>query len=140
MAFNIGTIREAIATQLQSVLTTTNVYAREVGEPKLDAIIVRFAPGGAITYFDTMSNAGDVALNLELEVLVGGNASNAQIRLEEYLSCGTGMTYSIHDALEANVTLGGAVHYCHPLTATVTQSNESNARAIVPLTVTVSKA
>lgn len=139
MAFNIGTIRAAVATRLSASLTSTNCYKREVGTPRLNAIIVHLAPGDTITYFDTMSASGDAVLNLELEVLVGGNDENAQIRLEEYLSCGTGSTYSIHDAIETDRTLGGVVDYCVALTATVTP-DDVNARAIIPLQIVASKA
>ena len=107
MAFKLSTVREAIGAQLLANLDReTNVDIDGEGMP---APVVRLVMDAPPNYFGTFGPDGVCECRFRLEIDPAGVDQSAVIRLDDYLSVGTGNGSSVIDALKADQSFGGAV-------------------------------
>lgn len=118
MSLDIGTIREALASQVRSALAVStqplNGYGYPPDSPELPALLVlpRSNEGQFVnphaTFGRTASAGGAVCqIALRLEVRCGGGQIDAATSMDKYLSFGN--TESVFDALLDDVTLGAVI-------------------------------
>ena len=107
MAFTLSAVREAIGAQLRANLTNeTNVDVDGAGMP---APVIRLVMDAPPDYFGTFGPDGVCECRFRLEIDPAGVDQSAVIRLDDYLSVGTGNGSSVIDALKADQSFGGAV-------------------------------
>ena len=114
MSLNIATIRTALKTQLATALNAStqplNVYDYPPDTPSLNALLILPAPsedGKYIHYHGTFGPNSQCTIGLRLELRVDGGQIDAAKQMDLYLSSGN--AESVTSALEADVTLSGAV-------------------------------
>lgn len=142
MSLKLSTVREAIGAQLRLNLDReTNVDIDGAGMP---APVVRLVlqPSDPIDYWLTMSPDGAEVgglseIRFDIIVDPGGVDQSSVIRLDDYLSVGTGNASSIIDALLADKTLGGVVETIH--VSGVSGYDAVNVTATLPLQVVCRK-
>jgi hypothetical protein len=108
VGLTIGTIREALATQVG------NYVANDItvdAWPTLTMssgprITVDYQSGNPVEYWGTFGSSGISTVHLELVCEPGGEGVTVSQRLDQYLSAGTGNTWSVVDAVMEDHTLG----------------------------------
>lgn len=112
---DLTTIRDALATQIATHCSglRTMPQARGSISPPVAVIL----PGSPLAkYGDTMDGTLTVTLHVLVIISDAATDERTQRALDAYLGIGTGETVSIPNAIMADPTLGGAVHYCEPTT------------------------
>lgn len=137
----IRAVREAIAEQLAKNLDReTNVYPYMQDAPQYPCVMVLPATGDAVSYFKTFSSVGLAELRLDLHIYTtSADPVSAQIAIDDYLSAGGANQSSVLDAILADMTLGGAVETCVPLTAIYGPLGADPASAVIPLQIILRK-
>lgn len=122
MAFTLADIRAALKAQLVANLDReTNVYANPVLSPQPPSVTI-WAADDYVDYWLSMGGNGLAAVRFTLELDPGaGDYESQSIRLDDYLSAGTGNNSSVIDAIHADRTLGDVVDDCVILTCEVTR-------------------
>lgn len=118
----ISAIRAAIKAQLNVNVDGRQINVSEFGRTlPAPCVTIRYASGDTIDYWETGTAAGlsKVRFELFIEPGTGGDEDSAVIRLDDFLSAGTGNNSSIIDAVMADTTLGGVVQTCHIASAVV---------------------
>lgn len=132
----LSEIRAAIGTQLRdNIDRQTNIDVDSEGKP---APVLRLflQQSDPIDYWGTFGSTGIAEARFDLVIDPGNVDQSAVIRLDEYLSVGTGNTSSVIDALMEDVTLGGAVQTCR---INSSQYDQENVTATLSLTVVCRK-
>lgn len=129
-------IREALAATIRAGIDRqTNVYAYPVGDPKLPCITVEPDTGDYVDYWVSFGAGGLAAVRLALVLEPGGNDPvSAGMRLDDYLSAGTGNGSSVIDAVLADRTLGLAGCDCI-VTSVSVDADAITARLSVSVTI-----
>lgn len=111
---DLTTIRNALAAQITAQAGGLRVLAqaRDQISPPIAVIIPREP---LATYGDTMD--GTLTLNLQVVLLLSDAAPSekTQRALDAYLGIGSGEGQSIAGAIMKDNSLGGAVHWCIPV-------------------------
>jgi hypothetical protein len=114
---DLTTIRNALAAQIAAHCSglRTNPQARGSIAPPVAVIL----PGSPLipAYGTTMDGALTITLHILLIISDADTDERTQRALDAYLGIGAGETESIPNAIMADPTLGGVVHYCEPTTA-----------------------
>lgn len=108
MALDIKTIRDGLKTRLETIdgLRCHDTIPGDVVAPA--AVVVPDDP--FITYHEAMSG-GLCFANFKITLLCSdGSKRTGQDLLDEYLSAGTGMSKSVHGAINGDTTLDGAIN------------------------------
>jgi hypothetical protein len=106
--FKLATIRSAIKAQLEANLERqTNVYAYPVPRPVAPyvALVMDQVPD----YEGTFGPDGVCMCRFRLVIDPGGADDSSVMRLDDFLSVGTGNGSSVIDALRSDQTFGGAI-------------------------------
>lgn len=128
MALGLQTIREAVKTRLTNATNgvrgrevTVYAYRPAVGERSYPCLIVAPPEGTQyVDYFMTFGTTGQADIALDVEVHVDNYSEESQqIALDAFLSAGSAATFtaSVFNAIEADVTLSGAVESCKAMRA-----------------------
>ena len=141
MALTLSTIREAIETKLNANLAggpqrQVTIDAHGDGAPA-PVIRLELQQSDPIDYWLTMTGNGVAEVRFDLIVDVANVDQSSVIRLDKYLSVGTGNGASIIDALMADKTLGGVVETIH--VSGVSEYDAINVTATLPLRVVCRK-
>lgn len=105
--FTLSTIRAAIGAQLAANIDKgTNIDVDGKGSP---APAVRLVMDATPDFFGTFGPDGVCRCRFRLRIDPAGNDQAAVRRLDQYLSVGTGNSWSVVDALKVDDTFGGAV-------------------------------
>lgn len=105
--FTLSTIRAAIGAQLAANIDKgTNI---DVDGKRSPAPAVRLVMDETPNFFGTFGPDGVCRCRFRLTIDPAGNDQAAVRRLDQYLSVGTGNSWSVVDALKVDDTFGGAV-------------------------------
>jgi hypothetical protein len=113
---NLSKIRLALADQI-----TAGTGLRCEAEPRdqVSPPVVLVLPGAPfITYADSMQGTTQLTLTLLVVVSDAAPLPASQARLDALLGIGAGEEQSIAGSLAIDPTLGGAVHWCVPVSVT----------------------
>lgn len=105
MSFTLSTIRAAIGDQLRANLDRqTTVDEHNVSEalPRV-SLVLDETP----SYFLSFGPSGIASVRFSVLIVPGGVDKSAVMRLDDYLSVGTGNGSSVIDALKSDPTFGG---------------------------------
>lgn len=110
---DLTTIRNALAAQItaQTGLRAMGQARDQVSPPV--AVIIPREP--LITYGDTMDGTATINLQVVLLLSDAPPSEKTQRALDAYLGIGSGEGQSIAGAIMADSSLGGAVHWCVPV-------------------------
>jgi hypothetical protein len=111
---DIAAIRTALATRIGTATgLRTMPEARDMISPPVAVIL----PGDPlVTYGITLDGAVTIALRILILISDAAPSEKVQRALDAYLGIGAGTTASsIPAAIMADPTLGGAVHFCEPI-------------------------
>lgn len=112
---DIATIRSALAAQL-----TQHTGLRALAEPRdsvAPPVAVILAGQPFVTYGQTMDGTFQVNLRVLVLMTEGAPTERVQRALDAYMGIGSGEPASVAGAIQADPTLGGAVHFCVPVAA-----------------------
>jgi hypothetical protein len=111
MAFNVATVRDGIETRLATI-TGLRTYDTIPDKPESPAAVV--TPGEPFVDYHEAMRKGLVEARFDIVLLVARAVGDdrSQTKIDGYLSAGTSQTTSVIDAIEGDVTLGGAVDHC----------------------------
>lgn len=108
------TIRAALATQITA---RTGLRTQPDARDSVDPPVAIVLPGQPlVTYGATMDGTLDINLTVLLIISDAQTSERTQKTLDAYLGIGAGETQSIAGAIMADPSLGGAVHFCEPMT------------------------
>lgn len=113
---DLTTVRNALATQIHAQ-TGLRTYGQARDQASIPcAVVLPSQP--VISYGVTMD--GTALLNLAVVILLSDAepAEKTQRALDAYLGIGAGETQSIPNAIRADPTLGGVVHFAEPVSVT----------------------
>jgi hypothetical protein len=114
---DLTAIRNALAAQigLHCSGLRTMPQARGAVQPPVAVIL----PGRPLVpaYGQTMDGALEVKLDILIVISDAAPDERVQRALDVYLGIGTGESESIPNAIMADPTLGGVVHFCEPISA-----------------------
>jgi hypothetical protein len=137
MSLTLSTIRAAIGEQLRA-FTEREINVDVDGEGKPAPVIrVQLAESDPIDYWQTFGSSGIAEVRFNLVVDPAGVDRSAVIRLDDFLSVGTGNGSSIIDTLMANKTLGDVVETIHM--SGVSEYDPDAVTAVLPLRVVCRK-
>lgn len=111
------TIRTALADQIAEFCPGLRAMpeARDSIQPPVAIVL----PGSPLMKFgDTVDGALTINLTILMIISDAATMERSQRALDAYLGIGSGETTSIPNAIHMDPTLGGAVHFCEPLTVT----------------------
>jgi hypothetical protein len=114
---DLTAIRVALANQIAAHCTglRTMAEARDSISPPVAIVL----PGNPLATFGSTMD-GAVEFNLVILMIISDAATmeRSQKMLDAYLGIGSGEVTSIPNAIMADPSLGGAVHYCEPISVT----------------------
>lgn len=108
VGLTIETIRQALAAQVSANVNndiTVDAWPTftQATSPR---ITVEYQPGGPVDYWLSMGAGGVAKVKFDLACEPGGEGPTVSQRLDQYLSAGTGNTWSVVDAVMQDRTLG----------------------------------
>jgi hypothetical protein len=115
---DLTTIRTALAAQIAAHCSGLRTLAQARGS--IDPPVAVILPGSPLipAYGQTMDGALTLTLNILVIISSAAPDERVQRALDVYLGIGTDAnTESIPNAIMADPTLGGTVHYCEPVSA-----------------------
>lgn len=133
----LADIRAAIKSRLEAGINRETNIAESGQQMPMPRIRLVLAASDPIDYFTTMGPAGIARVRFDLVVEPAGTDKSAVVRLDDYLSVGTGNGSSVVDAILADRTLGGVVADCVLLG--VSAYDPELVTATLPLEVRVAK-
>lgn len=128
MALDLERVRRAVAETIKAgVDRAVNVYAYMPDAPAFPCAVV--APGDPyVTYHETFGDRALAQLSFSIHIGATSRAEDSLILIDDMLSSGAGKLSSVIDALEADPTLGAAVHSCTVMSATILHPGQPNAQ------------
>lgn len=108
----------AIRTALASQITThTGLRAQADARDSIDPPVAIVLPGQPfVTYGRTIDGTFDINLTILVVISDAPTVERTQRALDAYLGIGANDATSIPAAIMADPSLGGAVHFCEPVT------------------------
>lgn len=112
---DLVTITNALANQ---IFTRTGLRAAGQARDSVSPPCCVILPGQPLlAYGKTMDGAADLSLFVLVIISDAAPVEKTQRALDAYLGIGSGEPSSIPNAVLADPTLGGVVHYCEPVSA-----------------------
>ena len=108
VGLTIESIRQALAVQVSANVNndiTVDAWPTFTGATS-PRITVDYQPGGPVDYWLSMGESGVAKVKFDLACEPGGEGPTVSQRLDQYLSAGTGNTWSVVDAVMQDRTLG----------------------------------
>lgn len=113
---DVTAVRNALAAQVNA-----HTGLRSYGQARDQAAVpcaVVLPASPLVTYGATMDGAATLNLSVIVLMTDGAPSEKVQRMLDSYLGIGAGETLSVAQAIEADPTLGGTVHFAVPVSVT----------------------
>lgn len=131
-------IREALAAAIRDgVERETTVLAYRAASSSFPLIVLE-PDGDYVDYWQSFGSSGVAVVRLSVVIVPGRADESARIRLDDFLSAGTGNGSSVVDAVVADPTLGGVVRTVQ-VGAVSVSDGDGGPVAVIPVTVFVGK-
>ena len=132
-------IREALASTIRDgVERETTVLAYRAVSSSFPLIVLEPDGGDYVDYWQSFGSSGIAVVRLSVVIVPGRADESARIRLDDFLSAGTGNGSSVVDAVVADPTLGGVVRTVQ-VGAVSVSDGDGGPVAVIPVTVYVGK-
>lgn len=131
-------IREALAAAIRDgVERETTVLAYRAVSSSFPLIVLE-PDSDYVDYWQSFGSSGVAVVRLSVVIVPGRADESARIRLDDFLSAGTGNGSSVVDAVVADPTLGGVVRTVQ-VGAVSVSDGDGGPVAVIPVTVFVGK-
>jgi len=131
-------IREALAATIRDgVERETTVLAYRAVSSSFPLIVLE-PDSDYVDYWQSFGASGIAVVRLSVVIVPGKADESARIRLDDFLSAGTGNGSSVVDAVVADPTLGGVVRTVQ-VGAVSVSDGDGGPVAVIPVTVFVGK-
>lgn len=131
-------IREALASTIRDgVERETTVLAYRAVSSSFPLIALE-PDSDYVDYWQSFGSSGIAVVRLSVVIVPGKADESARIRLDDFLSAGTGNGSSVVDAVVADPTLGGVVRTVQ-VGAVSVSDGDGGPVAVIPVTVYVGK-
>jgi hypothetical protein len=110
-------IRTALAAQIDAHCAGLRTMPQARGSVQPPVAIILPASPLIPAYGQTLDGALAISLNILVVISDAATDERTQRALDTYLGIGTGETESIPNAIMADPSLGGTVHFCEPVSA-----------------------